>query len=572
MGYVVLARRWRPQRFEDVLAQRHVTRTLQNAISMGRVAHAFLFSGPRGVGKTTVARILAKALNCREGPTPTPCCRCDVCEEIAAGVSTDVHEIDGASNTGVDDVRDLRENILYRPSKGGFKIYIIDEVHMLSNAAFNALLKTLEEPPSHVKFIFATTEPQKIPPTILSRCQKFEFKRIPRKTIVDQLKTICRSEGIEASEEVLRQIAAHAQGSLRDSQSLLDQVISYAGQKISEEDLAEVLGVFDRQWVLRTTQCLLNRDARGCLSMVEELFQHGFSLTYFYHQMVEHLRNLMVVKYVEDGAEFLNISNEELEELRVQAALIDVEDLHLWFDVMVGAEEEMRRSQYPRYVLEMVLLKMATLDRVEDLGAIVERVSEITGYPAKRSKTQKAPPTATQHSEDREVQKAAHDPQRLWECFLEGLRRRRPAMASILEQGTPKGFNEGGEMVVALPSQFHVELIGRGDHQREIRELFKEIWGRDGGVQPVLEQEGARQNQESRPNRHMMRMEARSHPLVQEALELFQGRLVDIVLPEEGGASSSSVASGGRASPWDDGTNGGKPEDHLGAGEEGERQ
>src|SRR5262245_13187627 len=246
MAYLVSARRWRPQTFEDLIGQEHVARTLGNAIRSDRVAHAFLFTGVRGVGKTTAARILAKALNCERGPTPTPCNVCVNCLEITAGNAVDVLEIDGASNTGVDDVREIIDNVRYQPAKSRFKIYIIDEVHMLSTSAFNALLKTLEEPPPHVKFIFATTDPHKVPHTIHSRCQRYDFKRIPLRLIVERLAHIVRSDGIEVSERALFLVAREAEGSMRDAQSMLDQVIAFAGKKVRDEDVADALGLADR--------------------------------------------------------------------------------------------------------------------------------------------------------------------------------------------------------------------------------------------------------------------------------------------------------------------------------------
>src|SRR5262245_48859655 len=244
MSYLVLARKWRPQTFDEVVGQEHVTRTLRNALSSGRVAHAFLFTGPRGVGKTTTARVLAKALNCEHGPTPDPCNRCNNCTEITAGRAIDVLEIDGASHTGVDHIRDLTEGVQYRPAKSRFRIVIIDEVHMLSNAAFNALLKTLEEPPPHVKFIFATTEAHKILQTILSRCQRYDFKRIPLRELMQRLKTIVEREGLQADEVGLALLAREADGSLRDAESLLDQVAAWGGT-ITEQTVRDSLGVAD---------------------------------------------------------------------------------------------------------------------------------------------------------------------------------------------------------------------------------------------------------------------------------------------------------------------------------------
>ena len=261
MAYLVLARKWRPQRFEDVVGQDHVTTTLRNAIVQGRIAHAFLFSGPRGVGKTTVARLLARALNCAKGPIAEPCGKCGSCTEIAAGNALDVIEIDGASNTGVDNIRDLNEAVRYRPASGRFKIYIIDEVHMLSTAAFNALLKTLEEPPEHVKFIFATTEVHRLPPTVVSRCQRYEFKRIPMAELLTRLKKIVADEKIEASDAALFDLAREADGSMRDAQSLLDQVIVFAGKTIGEAEVRAALGVADRSVLYRMTEAVL--DARS---------------------------------------------------------------------------------------------------------------------------------------------------------------------------------------------------------------------------------------------------------------------------------------------------------------------
>src|SRR5512136_1075662 len=266
-SYLVLARKWRPQLFEEVVGQRHITQTLQNAISQKRVAHAFLFTGARGVGKTSSARILAKALNCEKGPGTNPCNQCATCQEVTHGTSMDVIEIDGASNRGIDEIRELKENVRYTPAKSRYKIYIIDEVHMLTTEAFNALLKTLEEPPPHVIFVFATTEPHKIPLTILSRCQRYDFKRIPLASILEQLRTIATQEGMEISDQSLHLIAREAEGSMRDAQSLLDQVLSYAGQKVSDKEVIEVLGVIDRKILHDSIAALADGDQARLLQI-----------------------------------------------------------------------------------------------------------------------------------------------------------------------------------------------------------------------------------------------------------------------------------------------------------------
>jgi DNA polymerase-3 subunit gamma/tau len=298
LAYQVLARRWRPQKFEDVVGQDHVVRTLQNAISSGRIAHAYLFTGVRGVGKTSIARILAKALNCEKGPTPTPDNSCSICNEITAGTSVDVLEIDGASNTGVDDVRELRENVRYMPQSSRYKIYIIDEVHMLSNAAFNALLKTLEEPPPHIIFIFATTEPQKIPATILSRCQRFDFKRIPREKILESLKQISISEGVTIEESDLRLIAREAEGSMRDALSLLDQVISFAGKMVPKGEVQKALGIIDRTWVTEMAQGIIDRDSARALEVLAKGYEHGYDLKQMLKDLIAHFRNMAITRAV----------------------------------------------------------------------------------------------------------------------------------------------------------------------------------------------------------------------------------------------------------------------------------
>ncbi len=535
MAYLVLARRWRPQRFEDVIGQHHITQTLQNAIKTDRVAHAYVFSGARGVGKTTVARILAKALNCQEGPTPQPCGTCDFCKEIAEGVSLDVQEIDGASNTGVDDVRSLREGLRYRTAKGRYRIYIIDEVHMLSNAAFNALLKTLEEPPAHVIFIFATTEPHKIPLTILSRCQRFDFRRIPLVEIEAHLRRMAQDERLQVDGEVLTLIAKEAQGSLRDAQSLLDQVISYAGTHISTEAVREVLGILDRHWLFRASEALIGRDARGCLDLLEELFQHGHSLVYFYGQLVEHLRNLMVARVAPEAMEVLHLPDHEVAQLRQQAGQVSVEDLQIWFDILVAVEEGIRRSSYPKYLLEMLLVKMAALDRTRDLQTLLDRIGAV--QQGLSGASQEALPSgeamAPIPAAPSEARKGVVSEQG-WADFLQHVRQQRPALASILEQGRYMECSEKSGFRIAFPTAFHVESVREGEQSRALETLCRSFFGRAVKLLPVLDAQSpqCRENH-ARHQQHQAQVSAKAHPVVQEALQLFGGRVVEIRLPEE---------------------------------------
>jgi DNA polymerase-3 subunit gamma/tau len=379
-GYVVLARRHRPVQFDQVIGQQHVTRTLHNAIRAGRVHHAYLLCGSRGVGKTTVARILAKALNCAEGPTATPCDRCDACRE--SGAAVDVFEIDGASHTGVDDIRDLRENVRYLPARARYKIYIIDEVHMLSTSAFNALLKTLEEPPPHVVFIFATTEPHKIPATILSRCQRFDFKRVAQATLVEHLTTLAREERVEIEGGGLSLIARAAEGSVRDALSLLDQVIAYAGteaQPVTADRVAEVLGVADRRVLFALSAAVLERDVAAALQVIDELFTHGQDLSQFAQAFLAHLRDLVVARSCDNPAPLLDATEAELGELGRQALGDAGALLQQHFDRFSRAADEIARSSFPRLLLEMVLIEMAHAEPLLPLGDLLERLEQLEG-------------------------------------------------------------------------------------------------------------------------------------------------------------------------------------------------
>ncbi|HHW14881.1 MAG TPA: DNA polymerase III subunit gamma/tau, partial [Firmicutes bacterium] len=296
MTYVSLYRKWRPQTFSEVISQEHVTRTLQNALRMGRIAHAYLFAGPRGTGKTTVARLLAKALDCRQGPTPEPCGQCDNCTQIRDGLSLNVIEIDGASNRGIEEIRDLREKVKLVPVQAPYKVYIIDEIHMLTPDAFNALLKTLEEPPAHVVFIFATTEPHKIPATILSRCQRFDFKRLTVPELSAHLSRIASAEGLELAPETVTLIARNADGGLRDALSLLDQCIAFAGKKIGAADVETLLGTVETEALLRFMDLVARRDLVGGLTYLSELMDEGKDLHRLARDLMGHLRNLLLAK------------------------------------------------------------------------------------------------------------------------------------------------------------------------------------------------------------------------------------------------------------------------------------
>ncbi|NSW87810.1 MAG: DNA polymerase III subunit gamma/tau, partial [Syntrophobacteraceae bacterium] len=378
MSYLVIARKWRPQTFEEVVGQHHVTRTLQNAVLSGRVAHAYLFTGARGVGKTSVARILARSLNCESGPSTTPCNTCSNCREITQGNAVDVLEIDGASNRGIDNIRELKETVRYRPAKSRYKIYIIDEVHMLTTEAFNALLKTLEEPPEHVVFVFATTEPHKIPATILSRCQRFDFRRIPAELLLKQLKEISGRENVRLSDDVLFAIAREADGSMRDAQSLLEQLLAFSGEGLSDEEILDVLGVVDRRSVHKVGSAILAGDVQTCLEVVGDLYRRGIDSRRFCQQLCDHFRNLLVAVLDVDGrAPELRLPEEEDRFLREQAAKTTSESLYLYLQLLLKGEEDIRRSSTPRIALEMLLLRMTQMPALESIDTLIGRISDL---------------------------------------------------------------------------------------------------------------------------------------------------------------------------------------------------
>jgi DNA polymerase-3 subunit gamma/tau len=559
MTYLVLARKWRPQVFEQLVGQEHVTRTLQNAIAANRLAHAFLFTGPRGVGKTSAARILAKAMNCLKGPTPNPCGQCENCQEIAGGNSIDVLEIDGASNTGVDNVRELRENVRYLPGKSKHKIYIIDEVHMLSTSAFNALLKTLEEPPSHVLFVFATTEPHKIPLTILSRCQRFDFKRIPLNLIFDRLQAISSAEEVNIDDDTLMLIAREAEGSMRDAQSLLDQAISYGEKEIKGEDVLTLLGITDRKILFDLSATILQKNVKRCLSLVDELYRLGYDLGQFCKDFLNHFRNLLVVKLDGGKSPILTVPEYEEKDLREQADGVSFEDLHRLFQVLLRGEELLARTPFPRVVLEMTVVEMARLDSLLPVEEILSRVEQLEStLSQKEFGARVIPPNAKPEnkvggkSERREklVDEAAvtevfpepkgvevgEEDMRQWEEFLAFVRGENPILASFLTQGhivrlddacLEIGFAKGSFAFDRVTERGALQLLEESARRHFKQELQVKI------TSSTVTKAERKTSKPSTPDgetdlvRHLKK-EALGNPVVQEAVEVFQGRIIEV--------------------------------------------
>jgi DNA polymerase III subunit gamma/tau len=377
MSYLVLARKCRPGRFDEVVGQGHVTRTLANAIRMNRVAHGFLFSGVRGVGKTSLARILAKSLNCKEGPTETPCGVCESCRSITDGTAVDVIEIDGASNNSVDDIRELRESVPYRPIIGRYKIYVIDEVHMLSVSAFNALLKTLEEPPPHVKFVFATTEPHKIPATILSRIQRYDFRRISTAAIVERIQTILRDEGIEAEDAAVAIVGREAEGSMRDALSILDQILAAGETRITAQSVTDLLGIVGRQVYFDLSSAVIDGRPGDALKVIQDLDRQGFDIPVFTRGLLEHFRNLMVTALCGEDTDFLDLAAEELDSLRAQARSTHRNTLHRILKHLSEACEDIARSAFPRILLEAVVARLADAGELLPASTLLDKLNRL---------------------------------------------------------------------------------------------------------------------------------------------------------------------------------------------------
>lgn len=380
MEFQVSARKYRPTTFEEVMGQMHVVQTLTNAIARQRVAHAYVFSGMRGVGKTTVARILAKSLNCEQGPTSQPCGTCPSCVEITRGNSVDVIEIDGASNTGVDDVRELRENVKFAPFHGSYRVYIIDEVHMLSNSAFNALLKTLEEPPSHSVFIFATTEVHKIPATILSRCQHFTFRRISRSEIISQLRHVATQTGVTVEDRSLHVLARASEGSMRDALSLFDQAVSFGGEKLQHEDLEALIGSVPDELVRQMIEAILAHQAAQAMTLIGEVVDQGFDVRVYCREILERVRNLLVACVVPSPQQvknLLELGEEEGAQIIEQAEPLSEPYLQALFSIVSRTEDSLRGSSHPRFLIEAAVVRAALLEPNSTQVTSMEQTSTV---------------------------------------------------------------------------------------------------------------------------------------------------------------------------------------------------
>lgn len=534
MSYQVIARKWRPQTFNDVVGQSHITQTLWNALRNERIHHALLFTGPRGTGKTSSARILAKALRCPNAKEFTPCNECSSCLEIAAGRSLDVQELDAASNNSVDDIRRLLEGVMNAPSSGRWKIYIVDEVHMLSTSAFNALLKTLEEPPAHVLFILATTDVHKIPETILSRVQRFDFKRISTRQMTERLALICKSENVEAEESALWAIARQGDGSMRDSQSLLDQVITFANGKLTEDLVSNILGLTERRLIWDTLGALADRDTAAIVGILERLSQSNVEPKNFINDLLTSIRNLMVVKI--SGAELtdlLDLPDSDLKTLAELAARFTDEDAHMLFDMTLKGANDIGRSQDPRLVLDVVLMRLASAPRIRDLATLLRSAPE-----AAPTVTQAAPP---------ETQATGATPQEKWLHFVDLVRGKDAFFAAKIENLLFQGESDK-ILKIGIPPKmvFLREQMANPDVRKKLKGFIDSLWGRGysfeiGGSSPTSatppkgESAQTLAHKKREAQEAEIRTKVHEHPMIKAAQAVFEGEIKSIVPQKEGG-------------------------------------
>jgi len=584
MSYQVIARKWRPQTFDEVTGQEAITRTLRNAIEHQRLHHAYLFSGARGVGKTTTARLLAKALNCHKAtaPTPTPCrtddpTQCSSCREISESRSIDVQEIDAASNTGVDNVRDaIIGSVGIAPARDRYKIFIIDEVHMLSTPAFNALLKTLEEPPPRVVFIMATTERHKVPETILSRCQQFEFRTIATVKILERLKLIAKAEKITIPDDALREIARAGQGSMRDAQSALDQVISFAGDKIKKEDVEMALGVAGADILSRIIHAIANNKPAEAITVIDDIVMRGHDLRNFCRDLLAHFRDLLLTR-VSANEELLESAVCTPEELKRQAALFSESDLVRFFHSLAETETKLRTATQPRYQVEIGIVKLMELRGVESIGEILGRLAALEsgqGLPSSNKAPSssgssssgggtsrprsnlagssftatatapalESPPAAAprdsqirptlQEAEPRTELAADASPIERIKAVIE--RQKKMLLVTVLDSAQSLLLDEGELYVEFSPESRHFrDTLARPENIKILREACQEITGQETGVR-IAVKDPAAQNQpltredEERQAKQDLRAAAESNPIVQEMVKKFRGEIVDV--------------------------------------------
>lgn len=534
MSYLAIARKYRPQTFAEVVGQEHVTRTLQNAIKAERLHHAYLFTGVRGVGKTTIARILAKTVNCLELKVGEPCNQCDHCLDITNGKSLSVQEIDGASNTSVDDIREIRENVKYMPPSGKYKIYIIDEVHMLSTSAFNALLKTLEEPPPHVIFLFATTEVQKLPATILSRCQRYDLRRVGLTRIRELLIDIAKQEDVTIDEEALTVIAREADGSIRDAESLLDQAIAYAGNSVRYADLQELLGFLDRRQIIQAMQAIIEKKPLVLLEITQELFEAGANLSRFTTELLDRFHALYLLVSGGNSA-YLEMAPSEMDHLKKLGQNVSPEMALQYSRVLYRGAEEIVRSRFPRMVLETTLLQMGQVRAVQSVDLLMKQAEQLIQKVSQAAPHPSAPPVATVENLKPPPEPTAVETKK-WGDFLGWIQKERPQVESILSHGDVSEFGKGGIRISYPAGSIYGEMLEESERKESVENLVEHFFGerwpvfvikKSGGESDALSKRRLELDEQEKRRRAMVE-EATSNQMVKEASSLFGASIEDI--------------------------------------------
>ncbi|MDP2929262.1 MAG: DNA polymerase III subunit gamma/tau [Candidatus Omnitrophota bacterium] len=556
MSYIVFARKYRPQAFDEVIGQSHITTTLANAIALEHVAHAYIFAGPRGVGKTTTARILAKALNCEKGPAANPCNACPSCLEITQGVSLDILEIDGASNRGIDEIRNLRENVKFSPSKGRFKVYIIDEVHMLTQEAFNALLKTLEEPPAHVKFVFATTQAHKVPPTILSRCQRFDFRRISIKDIVDSLKVIAKKENLKADDDALILIAKHSDGSMRDAQVVLDQISSFADGRISLEDASKILGAVSDGILFALADSIKSKDAAKALKIIDDLIDEGKDVSQIVLHLIEHFRNLSVAKISKDPKALIDASIEKIKLYEEQAGRFTVEDMLYIVYTLSNTIDFVKKSNMARVPFEIAMVKLTRTSSVISPVEAIERLEKIEERLEKAPPVQHIPaanntnvdPGGLRCGSMQEPLKEAKPEKKVfgaalneiiaaWHAITNHVKERKISVAMYLSEGYPESL-DSGTLSISFPigSKFHKETLETSECKNIIIRAIKDVTGLDLKLKLTTSEANNGRNdglkgasgdslEDDSVIKDMPPKKSGAEPIINDALEIFGGEI-----------------------------------------------
>ena len=546
MSYIVFARKWRPKDFDSVLGQEHVTTTLKNAIAQNRVAHAYIFSGPRGVGKTTTARIFAMALNCKNGTAKEPCGTCDSCKEISSGTNLDVIEIDGASNRGIDEVRALRENIKFAPTRGKYKVYIIDEVHMLTEEAFNALLKTLEEPPAHAIFIFATTRPYKVPSTILSRCQRFDFKRLTVNEITGKLKEIVKSEKLEIEEEALYTIARAAEGAMRDAESMLDQLVSFCGKKIDAESATAISGTVGHEVLFDFTEKVINKDTAGILKLVDGVIASGKDIPQFVNSLVVHFRNILIARASDEPEGLIDLPKEMIGRLAVQAKSFSNETLLYILTVLMGAQDSVRRAISQRIPLELAAIRLTRRDDLVSLTSILDRIEQLEKKLASGAAKPEPKAAPQPQHKDEKISEPAKDAEKkehfdvkveigthelsfericeIWPNLLREILSKKMSLALFLQPGQPLKL-EDSVLTIAFSREhkFHKEALETNGNRKMIENALSGILKHD--VKIDMKVVEALEKKVSVEDLLQEERQEETHEVVKSALEIFGGNL-----------------------------------------------